>query len=236
MLGKGTIVAIVVFGVCCCLADAAILVEDAKGWKINAPDWAVSLGASVDVHSEGGPDVLLLEIDKNFTGSPDEYGIFPSITLVFDQVAPDGETATKIVILDESATNNTTVDWDDYHFKLFTYGLASFNREETFPSDYGLSGDDFSIAPFTQYEWQPDVYIAGPGIVEHLELFGGTVLKGDQFSPGGGPNGGELVIDVDLSGDDAAHFGFKEIPTPEPGTLVLLTIGAAAIALRKRTT
>ena len=216
--------------------QAAILVDNAKGWKITAPNWAVSLGASVHVHSEGGSDQLLIEIDKNFTGEPDRFGVFPSIILQFDQVAADDATASSIVVLDEAVSNNTVIDWTDYHFVLFTYGIANFDRDATFPSDADpdTTLDDFYVLPFMGREWEPDIFVPGPGVVETLSLFDGIVPQGDQFSPGGGPNGGELVINVDLSGDDMAHFGFKELPTPEPTTATLLILGCSALVTRRR--
>ena len=55
---------------------------------------------------------------------------------------------------------------------------------------------------------------------------GGTVYDGRTFFPGF--SGGNLYIDTDLSGDDV-RFTFKQNPTPEPSTMVMLAGGAALL-------
>lgn len=215
---------------------STILHPNAKGWKITAPSWAVSLGAVVDVESVQDPDVLALEVWKNFTGSPDELGVMSSIGMNFTQVAEDASTASQIVILDEFVSNNTTEDWIDYHFKLATFGVASFNRDETFPSEAQppQPGEDFSTDQFASHQWIDKQVPVGD---EELFLFDGLVGQGEQFSPGGEPGGGALYIDVDLSGEDDAFFGLKEIPTiPEPAAMSVLALGGLLLLQRRRST
>ena len=215
-------------------AQAALIYENAGGWRITGSGNDDGSPASVVVHP-GPRDVLLIEITKVFVGRPDRYGYLPAIFLNFTQVNPDASTASKIVILDEDIQNNTARDWIDFHWYLFGYGNARFNTAETFPSDYKLPGDNFNLTPFSGRSWSSQG--TGPGEVEALNAFTGVVSKGDSFTPGGGPNGGELVIDVDLTAARPGFFILKELPTiPEPATLFLVTIGAALLIRRRRIT
>ncbi len=214
--------------------QAALIYENAGGWRITGSGNDDGSPASVVVHP-GPRDVLLIEITKVFVGRPDRYGYLPAIFLNFTQVNPDESTASKIVILDEDIQNNTARDWIDFHWYLFGYGNARFNTAETFPSDYKLPGDNFNLSPFSGRSWSSQG--TGPGQVEALNAFTGVVAKGDSFTPGGGPNGGELVIDVDLTAARPGFFILKELPTiPEPATLSLVTIGAALLIRRRRIT
>jgi len=214
-------------------STAAIIQEDALGWRISVPDWAITLGASTVVHDED-PNTLVLEISKVFTGELDKRGYLPSLFMNFTQVQPDESTAKKIVIADESIQNNTAEDWWDFHWYLITYGVASFNKAETFPSEHAQPGDDFSLAPFTQHAWSQQG--TGVGMIEELSAYGGAVAKGDMFNPGGGPGGGDLVIDAQVGQtEEPAFFVLKELPTiPEPAVVALLSAGALTLLRRRR--
>ena len=152
-----------------CFVNGAIIQENPHGWKILVDDWGpVGPGASVVVEEASDPDVLSLEIVKNYTGGPDNYGIMPAIFLNFAQVADDATTVAKIVILDESI-NNTEVDWADCHWILVTWGLAEFDRDETIPSEElpPGPGDGFRLDPFASHSWEE--HAVGVGKIEILD-------------------------------------------------------------------
>ncbi len=226
MKGKRLAILVLVLLVGVSTASAEIVYQH-KGWQVAMPSWATNQSGVTITEDEGAPDdVLLLEIFKVFQGQPGLFGDMPSVVMTFTQIDPDA--VNKIVINDESVTNNTSVAWVDFHMTLVSVeDQAVFNKAETFPG----GGNDLDLAQFSSYSWTTD----GAGN-EKLNFFDGTVATGDDFTPGS--LSGAIVIDVDqaaLDGQSQVIFKLKEYPTiPEPMTLSILAAGAFGTLLRKK--
>jgi hypothetical protein len=198
--------------VACLMSPAkAGIVYLGGGWAVDIPN-AGQVGVVVDAVTA---DYIAIEISKDFTEGPDDFGNFPAIYMNFMQVAPNDQTVPKIVILDESVTNQTGTTWTDYHMDLIQFPAmhAYINMIES---------QGFSMAPFatkTTVPWG-------------LSAEGGAgVANNTSFFPGAG--NGELVIDINLTNKNGVKFMLKEYPTPEPATLALLTLGGL-VAIRRR--
>ena len=215
------------------LASGAIVLES-KGWRVTLPTWVARAGGVV-VEDPAPDDVLLIQIVKIFRGDAGGVGDMPSVVASFTQIAPDDETATQIVINDESVTNDTSEDWVDYHFILAGLGYASYDQQATFP---GVPGQDFYLDQFSQYEWgleKPDPNDPTTW-VESLNLSDGVVPQGDAFNPGSLSGALYINVDLDFDGDSTnAFFAFKEYPTiPEPLSASLLLLGGVGLVRRRR--
>ncbi len=188
-----------------------------SGWQAVLPD-NVNVGIVVDRITDS---YVRIEISKSFVEAP-EGGVFDPITIIFQQVLPDDQTVSIIQITDESITNNTGVDWTEYHWQLLDQA-AAFDIAATEDSD-------FSIDPFTNMSW-----VAATGWSElyasALDVDGGVVAAGESFFPG--LDSGRLYINVNLALEDS-NFGFAQNPTPEPTTMALMGLGALAVIRRKR--
>lgn len=153
-------------------------------------------------------DRVIIQISKEFKLPPDENGQFPPVLIRFNQTALDA--VPKIVIDDEDIFNNTGVDWTDFHWAVLDAGDAFFNVAES---------EAFDVTPFAQKEFNDPVQAT------ELAAFDGVVPFGDTFTPG--VLAGQLVIDAFVSQDpnDFTSFVFKQFPTPEPATVLLLAAG-----------
>jgi hypothetical protein len=200
----------------------AAIVPLGGGWQAQVPD-DNTVSFVVDATS---PDYLLIEVSKDFIYPPGPGGVFPAQPIDFLQIDTDENTVPRIVILDESISNQTGVEWTDFHWSLLDGGEVWF--------DLALSSG-WSTDPFMEREWLDLHGYADPNKVTDLSVWGGVVPNNSGFFPGTGSGNGELVIDVDLTSDDPVSFLFKQFPTPEPSSLALILGVGVALLGRRRT-
>lgn len=204
-------------------AQAGMTVALGGGWEAEVADLsAVSIQVDASCTPRTECNFIAIEIAKDFRLPPLPNGNFPGLDIIFRQIAADADTVPNIVILDESATNQTGTDWTDYHMTVGTSGVAWFDT---------VSSTGFSMSPFnnTMFMDPSNVFGGDPTRATDFWADGGVVPHNSSFFPGAGA--GELVISVDLSGG-AVQFTLTEFPTPEPATLALFGLGL--IALRRR--
>ena len=217
----GSIVMMGVLAVVAATPAQAGVISLGGGWQAT---WDSSLDPYVNIEVLDITDVaIFIRKSAQFIQGP-VGGIFPSIPIVFQQV--DASVIQYIVIEEESLLNSTGVAWTDFHMDLLDHGDAAF----MFPD--GVSGGlappiGFSVTPFTQ------AVFTNP---QRLDIWGGVVSPGQTWSPGAGPDGGQLWIGVVSApaGTPGTLFSFKETPTPEPASLVLLALGAWAAVRRPK--
>jgi hypothetical protein len=216
-------------------ASSASTLLNSGGWQITmATDATVDARAVVVVDPASTGDILVINIFKHFTQAAGQFGEMPSLLMNFKQVAPDAQTAGKIVINEETVYNDTGIAWTDFHWVLGQWGCASFNQGQTYP---GSPQTDFSTAPFVNHTWVQTMPDANDPLTwsQQLNVFGGTLDANDSFGPG---YTGALVIDVNKDFDGQAATGFftlMETPTvPEPATLGLLAMGGLSMLLKRR--
>ena len=152
-------------------------------------------------------------------------GVFPANEIVFTQRLDDANTVPVIQITDEIITNTTGLDWTDYHWQIVG-APAAFDRTAT-----DNPSSPFSISPFTVRTWGAAQTGWDANHPASLDVSGGVVPDGATFSPG--VDSGRLYVAVDLSAAKS-DFTLRQYPTPEPGTMVLLALGAAGMLLRRR--
>ncbi|HMQ14955.1 MAG TPA: PEP-CTERM sorting domain-containing protein [Phycisphaerae bacterium] len=181
------------------------------GWQVTILQPAVSDISTVSVSLPNNELVISKEADFNLidpdTGQP------ATISVVFEQIAPDEETVSRIKITEEIVRNNTPVDWDSFRILLFPNAKVEFDVD---------ASAGFSIDPFTTRS-----YLA---LNSEVVFAGGVVTAGSTWNPGA--DSGELVIDIDLSNGAPVAFTMKEQPIPEPASI--LGMLALAAALRRR--
>ncbi len=167
----------------------------------------------------------IIQIAKQFDDPP-EFGQFPPIEIAFTQIADDASTVPSIVIDDENIINNTGQGWTDYHWALIDGGQAWFNVSQM----TGVNAIDTS--PFTTQSFADQHGFGDPNKMTDFNVEDGFVPNGGTFNPG--LLGGALWIDTDLSSAGPVTFNFKQFPTPEPASLVLMLGGCALIVGRRR--
>jgi MYXO-CTERM domain-containing protein len=202
-------------------ANAGVVALGTSGWQA---EWDASLDGLVTINfveQLGG--AVFIQKSAQFNQGP-VNGIFPSIPIVFRQIALSN--VTNIVIDDEIILNNTGSAWTDFHIDLLDSGNAVFNPGMTAGSGGG-GPIGFSISPFTQAAFTPDNM--------RLDIWGGVVQHGELWFPGDGATDGQLWIDVVSGGQgNFTVFTLKETPTPAPGALALLGLGAIFGSSRRR--
>lgn len=208
---------------------SATVVPLGGGWQAS---WDASYdldgGVSVEpVGLESGGDVLIIRKIVKFT-LPPANGIFPTIPIMFTQIAPGA--ATHIVIDSEDIENATGVDWTDFHIYLLG-GKTVFNPVSTLQSG-GPAPIGWELAQFSAVDFNTTL--------NRMDIWGGVVPAGQFWRPGGttgpgGSGGGQLWLDVFPSSNPEAFTSFwlKETPTPEPATLCLLALGGVVLFTKR---
>ncbi len=175
---------------------------DFAGWCLSTshPDSLDIYVDAVDVDQR----FALIQLSKDFTDPPGFGDLITPMLIDFVQVSPDELTANMIYIADESVTNSTGVDWTDYHWILFDGPEAWFDVA----ASWGFDTSPFAVRDFEDFIDPPVNNQA-----KRLSAAGGVVPDMTTFFPGDGT--GELVIGVDLSGEDAVSFTLKERPSTD---------------------
>jgi hypothetical protein len=192
-------------------ASALTIPLGTTGWQAV---WDNSLNPYVNITVDGTTTAETAYIHKTatFIQPPDEFGFFPTIPITFQQTGPSS--LTRIVILDETLTNSTGVNWTDFHWDLIDHEDAAFD-----------AGQSFATSPLGNQSW----YNGNMS----LSVEGGLVASGSVWTPGSGANGGELAIITSSKAQTPyTVFTLKETPTPEPASLLLIAIGT--LLLRRR--
>ena len=175
---------------------------------------------------------VVIRIEKTFEGQPDPLGLMPPLYLDFYKTGENA--AGQIIINDESITNDTSVDWIDFHMAL---EVSVSNPEAGFSTTLLPSGDLFST-----------VVLSGSngynGMATKLDFSDGLVPNdspGNVFEPGADSGGIVIVanpamaVNPDMVIDEKIRL--KEYPTiPEPATLTMLFIGSGLVMLKRRAT
>jgi len=202
------------------VATAGMVTLGTSGWQAV---WDSSLDPYVSIsYDSETTNAVYIEKSAEFIQGPGVGG-FPSIPITFQQVGPS--TITQIVILDEILTNSTGVDWTDFHWSLLDGTDAWFEHP---------TGWQFTTSPLdNQYfstddrSFWADGFGLGPGGTDEV------VPDGSVWYPGDGATDGELIIGVVSGEENYTTFTLKETPTPEPISLILLTLGWAMMARRR---
>jgi len=191
------------------LACGELVIPLDGGWQATVLDDAMA-DLSVDFLGE---DLLVLEKFAEFWKLDDMTGTPVPIRIMFEQVASDAETVSRIAITDEMIINHTGLGWLDFHMELLS-PIAVWNPEDS---------ADFSYDPFETMAFSDDLH--------SVDFDDGFIPDDGVWMPG--MTSGALYIDIDLSPTDPVCFVLKEFPTPAPGAWALLAAGF--LAARRRT-
>lgn len=191
------------------------------GWQADVAD-----PANVDIVLDSvGSDYILIEIQKDFVDPPGIGGVFPAHNIDFQQIDTDANTKPRIIIADESISNQTGHTWTDFHWSVLDDGQVWF--------DVAASAN-FDTSPFTNQAYSdPLDLFSDPNKASGLDVDGGMLSTTNSFFPGTSGTGGELVMVTDLSGSAPLSFTLKEFPTPEPTSALLLGV-LGMLGLRRR--
>lgn len=216
--------ACVAFLSCQSSSQAGSIVLGASGWEAV---WDNSLDVSIIVDHEKS-DAVFIEKAAVFT-QPLGPGGFPPIPILFRQISPNA--VSQIVIVDEILVNETGTPWTDFHMVLMGPGRAEFNAQLTAASG---GGNGFITSPLSNQMFSDDLrefWVDGFGLGPNGS--DARIPDGSVWFPG--VAGGELYIDVfPTQQAPFTVFTLKEIPTPEPGTALLVILGGSMLMRRRR--
>jgi hypothetical protein len=189
-----------------------------SGWSVVLPD---NIHADVVVDSITGVYVRL----EVFKVLDDSLGTsLAPHSVEFRQRLDDAHTVTTIQITDETVVNAGSDTWTEYCLTIAGTS-AAFDKAAT-------AASGFSVEPFTAATWGAAPVGWAATFSGMLVLSGGSVAPGEVFSPGASQ--GRLYIQASLAGDSPAQFELRQWRVPEPATVGLLMVGAAALLRHAR--
>ncbi len=192
-----------------------------SGWiaAVNE-DW--DIGITVDAVRD---DAVVIQIQKRFVGDPDDLGLMPPMYIEF--IKDSEEALEKIIISDEFITNDTSVDWIDFHIEL---AVSIFDPEAGFGVPTDPSGDQFETVIVTGTNGYN-------GLPTKIDFYDGVVPEDppdqDDFRPGW--HSGYITIIANPEMEVGQRILLKEYPTiPEPATLFVMLAAGLPMLLRNR--
>lgn len=190
-------------------ANAQVTRNLGGGWQVTIPDIDIIDIIRDDLVSS--PNTLVLEKFATFKD-------LQALDLVFTQIAPNANTATRIILTDEYVFNLSGTDWTGFEITLANQvptSSVSFNQ---------AASATFSILPFTTTTYS--------GASDQVTYAGGVVPDGTFWTPG--VSTGALVIDIALNPRGQTSFTLRERPIPTPGAASLLAVAGIVAAGRRR--
>lgn len=217
-----TFAAAIALAACAATASAA-QIDIGGGWRAT---WDSSLDPFVNITPSGVTSTAVHIIKSATFTQPPVNGIFSSILIQFTQTSPN---AVPFIVIDhEVITNNTGAPWTDFHMFTLDSGDVHFDPAATLASG-GPGPIGWDVAPFTTASFANSDTL--------LDVAGGVIPNGAMWLPGFGPNAGDLWIAATIRPQAPfTTFTLKEIPTPEPTTLLLAGLGLAFSGVRRRIT
>jgi len=191
-----------------------------SGWQAR---WDSTLDPYVNITllSETANSVVMTR-SAIFTQAPSAGG-FPTIPIVFEQIAFPA--VTQLIITDEQITNATGSDWTEFRMSLLGGLGMAFDVAES--ASYHTSPFENKTFAADNRSIQVDGFGQGTGSGD------GRIQSGETWTPGF--LSGALFIDVVLRPQAPfSKVALKETPSPEPSTLILLSLcGGVALARRR---
>jgi len=190
----------------------------------------ISSGWTWDVSSAQAPLVNLVFIKSvngafYFEKDAELVTANEPLVITFNKIS---ESASNLVINDETVTNHTGVDWNAFRMELSS-GNTDGTPNFVFVTSDGSPGiGDFSIDPFTSFQF----YNQNSGLLVN----GGVVHNGETWFPGSESNTGLAIMNT-----QGVHqtFTLKEIPVAIPLPAAAWTglstlVGLGLVGARKR--
>jgi len=182
-------------------------------------------------------DAIVIQIDKAFTSSTFEFGLGQPIYIEFAVKNNAITHVPNIIIRDENITNQTDHTWWDFHMAV-SWNIGQ-DPYVGFHPDYLFEPSIPLFNPFAVVEFDPNpalnngLALNGQPTPTRINFREGSVASGETWNPGqNGTNQNYVKIITNMTPGDS--FKLKEWPTvPEPGMLVLLSLGAI-LSLRRQ--
>jgi len=184
--------------------SSAEIIDLGAGWEAEIPD-----GVPITIDAIFASEALQISVFTEFAN----FGSLDALPVTFRQTAETPGTATMLVLAVADIINNSGQSWVGFRY-ILEGGSVEFDADES-------SG--FAAEPFGDAFFDPGGQLA--------EFTGGVLGVGETWSPGSGPGG--LVMNVDISGGPLVSFTLLQAPIPTPGSLALLAIGGLILIPRR---
>lgn len=194
------------------VAQADIIIDLGGGWQATIfNEEQVDLVVDfVDLDQ----DILVLQKFADFTQIDPDTGLPAALSIAFQQIAPDEETVSHILLTDMFLFNDTGVNWSSFR-EILLGSSVEFDP---------IASAGFSFDPFNEMLFSDDN--------KQITFSDGSIDNGSIWTPG--LVSGALYINVDLSQDSPVSFILKELPVPAPSALLLFACSALFPLSRRR--